>query len=125
MNFSAEKAPRKWSNGSIWPQRTAMVTAAAGLLALAVQVSPALARKSQNIFGDLFGERPPKLRGSLRATPVPLPKPRPAEAPAKTGKETVKETGNKPQEAGKPATEAAPKHPEPPPPSACRLPLTA
>jgi hypothetical protein len=85
-----------------------MVTAAVAVL-LACQ-SAASARQRGPFF-DLFGDRPPKLRGALHATHVPLPRPRPDEAPKAESK----------AEQAAPATPAAP---EPPKPSACRLALT-
>jgi hypothetical protein len=92
-----------------------MVTAAI-LVVLACQ-SAAVARQ-RDPFSDLFGDRRPRLRGALHATPVPLPRPRPAEAPQA---ETKTETRGEPD---KPAEQAAPAAPEPPKPSACRLALT-
>src|SRR5262249_55128244 len=101
MNLSAEQRPSKCPNGSIWRWRRPMVTAAIAVL-LACQ-SAAVARQRGPFF-DLFGDGPPKLRGSLHTTHVPRPSPRPDEAPK--------------------AEPPAPAAPEPPKPSACRLALT-
>jgi hypothetical protein len=92
-----------------------MVTAAIAVL-LACQ-SAAVARQRGPFF-DLFGDGPPKLRGSLHTTHVPLPRPRPDEAPKAESKAA-------PAQPEKPAEQAvAPASPEPPKPSACRLALT-
>ncbi len=69
-------------------------------------------------WNDLFGRRPPKLRGSLLPASVPLPRPRPAEAP---GPPPPAASGPAPDATEQPAAQAAP---APPPPSACRLALT-
>jgi hypothetical protein len=99
-----------------------MVTAA--VVVLLVCQSAANARQ-RGPFSDLFGDRTPKLRGALHATPVPLPKPRPAEAPPRDATTAKAEPGatqpDKPAEQAAPAATAAP---EPPKPSACRLALT-
>ena len=97
-----------------------MVTVAALLLAQGVLAGPAYAarRTAPGLFGDLFGNRSPRLRGSLRATTVPLPKPRPAEAPTAASPAAEKEA---PATVDRPAEQAAP---APPQPSACRLALT-
>jgi hypothetical protein len=97
-----------------------MVTVAALLLAQGVLAGPADAarRTAPGIFGDLSGNRPPRLRASLRATTVPLPKPRPAEAPTAASPAAEKEA---PATVDKPAEQAAPASPRP---SACRLALT-
>jgi hypothetical protein len=125
MNISAEKASRKWPCGSFGRTAAAMVTAMAALLMLCAQADPAAAARrpgawSQGPWGDLFGERPPKLRRAMHPASVPLPKPRPADAPAT---EAGKPAAGPPPPAGteKPAEQAAP---APPPPSACRLALT-
>jgi len=97
-----------------------MVTVAALLLAQGVLAGPAYAarRTVPGLFGDLFGNRSPRLRGSLRATAVPLPRPRPAEAPTAASPAAEKEA---PATVDRPAEQAAP---APPQPSACRLALT-
>jgi hypothetical protein len=119
MNLSAGKARRKWPCGRTGP---AMVTAAAALLMLCAQADPAAARRPTFLspWGDLFGPRPPKLRGTIHRASVPLPKPRPAEAPSAEPEKPV---------AARPPPPGADKRPEaaapaPPPPSACRLALT-
>src|ERR1700694_4987899 len=90
MNFSAEKASRKWPcagfGASLGRGGAAMVTVAAVVLMLGVQTGPAAAARrsgvwSQGPWGDLFGERKPRPRRAARPASVPLPKPRPAEAP--------------------------------------------
>ena len=96
MNFSAEMRSSKCPNGSIWRQRGPLVTAA--IMVLLVCQSAAAARQ-RGPFSDLFGDRAPKLRGALHATPPPA-------------------------QPDKPAEQAAPAAPEPPKPSACRLALT-
>jgi hypothetical protein len=130
MNFSAEKASRKWHCASFGRGRSAMVTAAAVVLMLGVQTEPAAAARrsgawSQGPWGDLFGERKSRQRRTALPASVPLPKPRPAEAPtAESSKpEPEKPAAEKqaPAETEKPVEQAAP---APPPPSACRLALT-
>jgi hypothetical protein len=105
MNFSAQKASRKWPCEGFGRTFTAMVTVATVLLMLCAQTEPAAARK-HDLWSDLFGGHRPKPRrqAALPARPasVPLPQPRPADAPV--------------VESEKPAA--------PPPPSACRLALT-
>ena len=112
MNFSAQKASRKWPCEGFGRTFTAMVTVATVLLMLCARTDPAAARKhGHSLWGDLFGETRPKLRetrpkprrqAALPALPasVPLPQPRPADAPV------VEPDAS------------------PPPPSACRLALT-
>jgi hypothetical protein len=139
MNFSAENASRKWPYGRFGREQAAMVTVTALLMALCVQAGPAqAARKSApGIWGDLFGDGPPRLRGTVRATTVPLPRPRPAEAsprPAEASPrpaqapaaEPQTPAADKPAPAGtdKPAEQAAPAAPAATQPSACRLALT-
>jgi hypothetical protein len=93
-----------------------MVTVAAALLLLPAE--PAAARKSvPEPWGDLFGVKPPRLRGTVRPLAVPLPRPRPAEAPSA---EPDKPAAEKTPESDKPAEQAAPA----PQPSACRVALT-
>jgi hypothetical protein len=112
MKLSAGKGRRKWAYGSIW---RAIVTAAAAVLMLSVQVSGAT-RKPFRV-DDLFGSGPPRLRGSVRAAKVPLPRPRPAEAP-QAPSDNAKAAPTEPE---KTAESAGPKAPEP---SACRVALT-
>jgi hypothetical protein len=125
MNFSAERARRKWPCGGLACGQRPMVTAAAVLLVLCAIAEPAAAaRRSgawfQGPWSGLFSERRPKLRRAFLPVSVPLPKPRPADAPAA---EPHRPTAAKqaPAETGKPTEQAAP---IPPPPSACRLALT-
>ncbi|MDO9295816.1 extensin family protein [Bradyrhizobium sp.] len=143
MNFSAEKASRKWACGGFRRTAAAMVTAVA-LLSLCAQSRPAAAAKAgawpPGPWSDLFGEsRPKKPHRAVLA--VPLPKPRPAEAP-KAESNAVSRPGSRPESRPEPnraesdrpepekpapagtdkAAEQAP--PAPPPPSACRLTLT-
>jgi hypothetical protein len=125
MNFSAGKARRKWPCGRTGP---AMVTAAAVLLAFCAQADPAAAARrpaSLSPWGDLFGQRPPKLRGTIHRALVPLPKPRPAEAPA-IEPEILAAAQPPPAAPDRPAEAAVPGPPVPvpPPPSACRQALT-
>jgi hypothetical protein len=131
MNFSAENASRKWPYGAFGRREAAMVTVTALLLALCAQAGPAQAapKSSRGIWGDLFGDGPPRLRGTVRATAVPLPRPRPAEAekkiePAEPEKPAVANVP--PKEPGKPAEPAAAATPQPKAsqPSACRQALT-
>src|SRR6266851_10313408 len=87
MNFSAEKASRKWPCGGLACGERPMVAAVAVLLMLFAATEPAAAARrpgawSQGFWGDPFRERGPKPRRAARLPSVPLPKPRPAEAPA-------------------------------------------
>jgi hypothetical protein len=94
-----------------------MVTVAAGLSMLLAHAKPAPAASPKPFrMDDLFGNGPPRLRGSVHAARVPLPRPRPAEAPQAPSDNT----GHAPAEPEKTA-EPAPKAPEP---SACRAALT-
>ena len=84
MNFSAEKASRKWPCGSFRRAAAAMVTAAVLLMLCVPSIPAAAATRAgawpQGPWSGLFGEvRPKKPRRAVLA--VPLPKPRPAEAP--------------------------------------------
>lgn len=124
MNFSAEKASRKWHCASFGRGRAAMVTAAAVVLMLGVQTEPAAAARrsgawSQGPWGDLFGERKPRRRRAALPSSVPLPKPRPAEAP--TAESSKPEPEKPAAEKQAPAEQATP---SPAPPSACRVALT-
>jgi hypothetical protein len=111
MNSSAEKSSRKLDIGALDRRAAAMVTAVA--LALWAAAGPAMAREVRlSPPLDLFGKKPPKLRGTVHSASVPLPRPRPAEAP--------KAEPEKPA-AGEPGKTA---EPAPPQPSACRLALT-
>ena len=99
-----------------------MVTIAVALNVAWAHPGPAAAAPKRGGSDDLFGETPPKLRGTLHVTRVPLPKPRPAEAPGRTpaGAAIEKPEPDKttPAEAEKQVA------PEPPSPSACRRALT-
>jgi len=120
MNFSAEKSSRKLGRGALDRELAAMVTVAA-LMVWAVD--PAVARDMARdlVRGgrlapplELFGKKPPKLRGSLRHVAVPLPRPRPTDAP---------KAGPEEESAEKPGTEKKAETPAPQL-SACRLALT-
>jgi hypothetical protein len=114
-----------------------MVTAVAVLITLGASADPAAAARragvwSQGPWGDLFGERRPKLRRAAlpASASVPLPKPRPAEAPVPEPEKPVA-ARPAPAEPAKPAERAAPaetakpvEQAAPAPPSACRLALT-
>ncbi len=126
MNFSAEKASRKWPCGGLACGERPMVTVAAILLMLCAQLGPAAAARKSGALppgagSEISGERGPKLSRTALPASAPLPKARPADAPAaepdKSG--ARKQT---PAETGKPTEQAAPA--APPPPSACRLALT-
>ena len=144
MNFSAQKASRKWPCEGFGRTFTAMVTVATVLLMLCAQTEPAAARK-HDLWSDLFGGHRPKPRrqAALPARPasVPLPQPRPADAPVIEPEKPTAAKPPPPVEADKPAEQAAsPPLPQPrpadapvvesekpaapPPPSACRLALT-
>jgi hypothetical protein len=134
MNFSADSACRKWPIAALGRDRAAMVTVALALLACLGPGDPAsAARRSRplNLLGDLFNDRPVRLRGSMHSettahsdAKVPLPKPRPAEAPATPPPPPVT-AKTAPAESDQPAAPAATATPAPTPqPSACRLALT-
>jgi len=136
MNFSADTACRKWPIAASGRDRAAMVTVAAALLACLALGDPALAARRSHplsLFGDLFSDRPVRLRGSVHSSAkvhsdgnVPLPKPRPAEAPA-TPPPAPATAKTAPAESDKPAAPTAAATPAPAPtpqPSACRLALT-
>jgi hypothetical protein len=120
MNFSAENASRKWPYSGLGGGQTVIMATVVTVLMLCVPAEPAqAARKSAaGIWGDLFGNGPPRLRRTVRAIVVPLPKPRPAEAPAAPPQTPAAEKSSTPATADKPAAPAAPQ------PSACRLALT-
>src|SRR3954454_14483891 len=118
MNFSAEKPSRIGPCSRFGLKGASMVTVAAALW-LCLSTDPAAARRSAlDPWGELFGARPPKLRGTLHRATVPLPRPRPAEAPSALPEKPVAD--KQAPEADKPAEQAAPA----PQPSACRLALT-
>ena len=118
MNCSAEKASRKWAYGAFGRTAAAMVTVVAVAL-LGVLSGPAVAARGTRPapWGDLFGDGPPRLRGTLHRATVPLPRPRPADAPAA---ESGSPPAEAPTEAAKPSEQSTPS----PQPSACRLALT-
>jgi hypothetical protein len=124
MNFTAQKASRKWANGAFGRIGAAMVTAAAAALLIGMPVEPAWAAKASRAgpWGDLFREFQPRARGKVHRAAVPLPKPRPAEAPS-AEPERPPEKGQASPEKDKAKEQAAPA-PQPPQPSACRLALT-
>src|SRR5258705_13165892 len=123
MNFSAEKASRKWHCSGLACGERPMVAVAAVLLMLFAPTEPAAAAQrpgawSQGPWGDPFRERRPTRRAALPAS-VPLPKSRPPEAPA-AEPEKPAAAKQAPAEPHKPAVQPAP---APPPPSARRLAL--
>jgi hypothetical protein len=117
MNFSAEKATRKWPYGAVGRARTVMAGAAAAWLVLAAPIDPAVAahRTVQWPWSGLPVERGQRPRHTLSRAAVPLPRPRPAEATVAepAGQQPVPGSDQKPAET-----------PTPPAPSACRLALT-
>jgi hypothetical protein len=123
MNFSAERARRKWPCGGSACGERLMVTAAVVLLMLGAQAAPAAARKSGASSHEPWrgaveeGRRKPR---PAALASVPLPKPRPPEAPAAKPEQPAA-ANQAPAGAEKPAEQAAP---APPQPSACRLALT-
>ena len=130
MNFTAQKASRKWANGAFGRIGAGMVTAAAACLLLGMPTAPAYAKKGccAAPWDNLFRVESPKSRGKVRRAAVPLPKPRPAEAPAAEPEEPAENEQAAPQndkakdQARDQAKEqAAPAAPQP---SACRLALT-
>ena len=126
MNFSAEKARRKWPCGGLGLRRMAngyRRGAAAG--ALCRKSGPAAAARrpgawSQGPWGELFGARSRKLRRG-RAARVGAAAEAASGGCAATGPEAPAAAKPAPAETDKPAEQAAP---APPPPSACRLALT-
>ena len=129
MNCSAEKASRKWAYGAFGRTVAAMVTVAAVAASWRAARTGCCGRGSRPApWADLFGDGPPRLRGTLHRAAVPLPRPRPAEAPkaqsgkAEPGKPAAESAGAWP--GGKPAEQAAPAPQPSPQPSACRLALT-
>src|SRR5437879_1192002 len=120
MNFSAEKASRKWPCAGLACGERPMVTVAAILRILGAPIAPAAAARksgawSRGAGSELSGERGPKLSRTALPASVPLPKARPADAPAAE----PDKSGARKQTPGEPTEQAAP-----PPPSACRLALT-
>ncbi len=137
MNSSADAACRKWPIAASGRGLAAMVTVAAALVAaflacLALGDPAFAARRSRppSLFGDLFSDRPMRLRGSVHSeakahsdAKVPLPKPRPDEAPAAAPPPAASSKAV-PAEPGKPAAPTATATAPTPQPSACRLALT-
>jgi hypothetical protein len=122
MNFTAQKASRKWAYDAFRRIEAAMVTATAVALLLGMPGGPATAAKaSRPPWADLPGDVSPKPRATGRgaSASVPLPKPRPSEAPSVERDKPDKEQQASPPN-GKPDKQAAPA----PQPSACRLALT-
>jgi hypothetical protein len=125
MNFTAQKASRKWANGAFGRIGAAMVTAAMTALLIGMPVEPAWAAKTSRAapWDDLFKHLEPRPRAKARRAAVPLPKPRPAEAPSAKPEEPAEKKQASP-ENDKARQQATPA-PEPTPqPSACRLALT-
>jgi hypothetical protein len=125
MNFSAEKAHRKWACGELGCDERFMAALVALVLMLAAQVCPAAAaqrpagRGHGGSDGAVAASQPKPGGVSLHAS-VPLPRARPAEAPAAAPHDPSAEK-QMPGEGEQPAEQAAP---APPPVSACRLALT-
>jgi hypothetical protein len=125
MNFTAQKASRKWAYDAFRRIEAAMVTVAATALLLGMPTGPANAAKASRPapWGDLFRDVSPRERGTPRATArraaVPLPKPRPAEAPSAEHDQPEKE-----QQASRPNGKSNEQAAPTPQPSACRLALT-
>ena len=134
MNFSAEKARRKWPCGSFRLAAAALLTAAVLVLLCATSIPAAAATRAgawpqgpwSGLFGDVRSKRPRRA-----VLVVPLPMPRPAEAPAVESKAESKPESH-PAESARPepekpdatGTDKAAEQAAPPPPSACRLALT-
>src|SRR5712671_5074390 len=122
MNFSAQKASRKWPCDGLACGERPMLTVAAILLMFWAQAAPAAAARKSGAWSleagtEVSRERGPKLSRTALPASVPLPKARPAEAPAAE----PDKSGARKQAPGEPAEQAAPAAP---PPSACRLALT-
>jgi hypothetical protein len=121
MNFSAEKAGRKWPYSRACRIRAALMATAA-LLAVGTPSGSAAARRSALVpWSGLFGESRPKPHRAILPASVPLPKARPAEAPTSAPDKSAAEK-SMPGTRDQPAEPAA--VPGPPPPSACRLALS-
>jgi len=133
MNFTAQKASRKWGYDAFRRIEPVMVTVAAVALLLGMPTGPAVAAKASRPapWADLLRDASPRERPGERGTPgatarraaVPLPKPRPPEAPsAERDKPDKEQQASAPN--GKPDQQAAPAPQPTPQPSACRLALT-
>ncbi|MFG3592190.1 extensin family protein [Bradyrhizobium sp. RDI18] len=121
MNFTAQKASRKWANGAFGRIAAAMVTAAAAALLIGMPAEPAWAAKASHAapWDNLFRHLQPRPRAKARRAAVPLPKPRPAEAPsAKPEQPPEKQQASPDKDKAKEQAVPAPQ------PSACRLALT-
>jgi hypothetical protein len=110
MNFSAERASRKWRCDGFGGSGAVMV-AVSLLLMLCVPTGPAVAARQSASWpegsrSDPAGDIAPNRRRAALVDVVPLPKPRPADAPGKASPES-----NQPEAAA-------------PQPSACRLALS-
>ncbi len=118
MNFSAEKASRKWPCGKFRRTAAAMVTVAAALWLCAQSMPAAAATKSgawpQGPWSGLFRESRPKPRRAVVLS-VPLPKPRPAEAPKATESKATESKATESKAADSKAAESnkAESRPEP------------
>jgi hypothetical protein len=128
MNFTAQKASRKWANGAFGRIAAAMVTVVASGLLLGMPTAPAYAKKGccAAPWDNLFRVESPRPRAKVRRAAVPLPKPRPAEAPAAELEKPAEQEQAAPKngKSTDQAKEQAAPEPQPPPPSACRLALT-
>ncbi len=128
MNFTAQKASRKWASGAFGRIGAVMVTVATTCLLLGMPTAPAYAKKGccAAPWDNLFRVESPKSRAKVRRAAVPLPKPRPAEAPAARSEQAAEkeEAAPKNGKSTDQAKEEAAPQPQPPPPSACRLALT-
>src|SRR5260370_10489737 len=87
MNFSAEKASRKWPCAGLACGERPMVTVAAILLMLCPQLRPAAAARKSGALppgagSEISRERGPKLGRTAPPAAVPIPRARPAERPA-------------------------------------------
>jgi hypothetical protein len=125
MNFTAQKASRKWAYDAFRRIEAAMVTVAAVALLLGMPIGQAMAAKASrpSPWDDLVRNASPKPQATARRAAVPLPKPRPSEAPSAERDEPDKEQqASRPN--GKPDQQAAPVPQPTPQPSACRLALT-
>lgn len=125
MNFSAERASRKWPCDGLYRGQTATVTAAALLSALWLQTGPvAAARQAEEPWGEPLrggqAKHLPRTRPAALRASVPLPRPRPADAPTAEPEPPAAETPT-PVEPGQAPGQAAE---APPAPSACRLALS-
>src|SRR5260370_34984848 len=115
MNFSAQKASRKWPCDGLACGERPMVTVTAILLMFCAQAAPAAAARKSGAWsleaGSEFSrERGPKLSRTALPASGPLPKARPADAPAAE----PDKAGARKQTPGEPAKQAPPAAPRPP-----------